>query len=125
MYDQALEAELTSFGAVFNSFYELEPDYANFYKKVLGQKAWQIGPVSLCNQDTEDKAQRGKEAYIDFHECFEWLNSKKPDSVVYVCFGSMANFNDSQLKEIAIGLEASEQQFVWVVKKEKNDGTLL
>ena len=34
----------------------------------------------------------------------------------------MANFNDSQLKEIAIGLEASEQQFIWVVKKEKNDG---
>ena len=122
MYEQVLEAELTSFGAVFNSFYALEPAYTNFYKKLHGRKAWQIGPVSLCNQDTEDKAQRGKEASIDFHECFEWLNSKKPDSVVYVCFGSMANFNDSQLKEIAIGLEASEQQFIWVVKKEKNDG---
>jgi len=34
----------------------------------------------------------------------------------------MANFNDSQLMEIAMGLEASQQQFIWVVKREKNDG---
>ena len=121
MYEQAIEAELTSYGAVFNSFYELEPAYANYYQKVLGRKAWHIGPVSLSNQDIEDKAQRGREASINCHECLEWLNSKKPNSVVYVCFGSMANFNDSQLKEIAIGLEGSEQHFIWVVKKEKND----
>ncbi|KAM4087822.1 hypothetical protein ACB094_07G024700 [Castanea mollissima] len=95
MYEQGLEAEFMSFGAFFNSFYALEPAYANFYNK---------------------------EASISFHECFEWLNSKKPDSVVYVCFGSIANFNDSQLKEIAIGLEAFEQQFIWLVRKEKNDG---
>lgn len=119
---QVVEAELTSYGAIFNSFYELEPAYADYYTKVLGRKAWHIGPVSLCNKDTEDKAQRGKEASIHGHECLKWLNSKEPNSVVYVCFGSMANFNDSQLMEIAMGLEASEQQFIWVVKKEKNDG---
>ena len=40
------------------------------------------------------------------------LKGKKPNSVVYVCFRSVSNFNDSQLKEIAIGLEAFEQQFI-------------
>jgi len=122
LFKQAIEAELTSYGAIFNSFYELEPAYADYYRKVLGRKAWHIGPVSLCNKETEDKVQRGKEASIHGHECLEWLNSKEPNSVVYVCFGSMANFNDSQLMEIAMGLEASQQQFIWVVKKEKSDG---
>jgi UDP:flavonoid glycosyltransferase YjiC (YdhE family) len=121
-YKQVIEAELTSYGAIFNSFYELEPAYADYYKRVLGRNAWHIGPVSLCNKDNEDKAQRGKEASIHGHECLKWLNSKEPNSVVYVCFGSMANFNDSQLMEIAMGLEASQQQFIWVVKREKNDG---
>ncbi|KAJ6965150.1 scopoletin glucosyltransferase-like [Populus alba x Populus x berolinensis] len=86
------EAELRSFGVVVNSFYELEPAYADYYKKVLGRKAWNVGPVSLCNRDTEDKAGRGKETSIDQH---------------------------SQLKEIAAGLEASGQQFIWVVKRNK------
>ncbi|CAI0378481.1 unnamed protein product, partial [Linum tenue] len=42
--------------------------------------------------------------------------------VVYVCFGTLANFSDLQLKEIAAGLEASGREFVWVVRREKNRG---
>ena len=66
-----------------------------------------IGPVSLCNRDVEDKAQRGKKAFIDEHECLKWLNSKKPNSVLYICFGTVANFDASHLKEIAIALVIS------------------
>ncbi|XP_021827956.1 scopoletin glucosyltransferase-like [Prunus avium] len=40
-------------GIVVNSFYELEPVYANYHTKVLGRKAWHIGPLSLCNRDNE------------------------------------------------------------------------
>ena len=116
-----MESELRSYGFVVNSFYELEPNYADHFRKVLGRKAWHIGPVSLCNKDTEHKAKRGKEASIDEHECFKWLSTKKPNSVVYICFGSIANFSNSQLLEIAMGLEASGQQFIWVVRKVKND----
>ncbi|XP_011000877.1 PREDICTED: scopoletin glucosyltransferase-like [Populus euphratica] len=114
------ESELRSFGVVVNSFYELEPAYADYYRKVLGRRAWNVGPVSLCNTDIEDKSGRGKEASIDQHECLKWLDSKKPNSVVYICFGTMASFSASQLKEIATGLEASGQQFIWVVRRNKN-----
>jgi hypothetical protein len=68
---QAVEAELTSYRATFNSFYELEPAYADYYRKALGRKAWHIGPVSLCNKETEDIVQRGKEASIHGHECLD------------------------------------------------------
>ncbi|KAJ6302502.1 hypothetical protein OIU77_016570 [Salix suchowensis] len=112
------ESSWKSYGIVINSFYELESAYADFFKE-LGRKAWHIGPVSLCNRELEEKAQRGKEASIDEHECLKWLDSKEPNSVVYICFGTVANFSDSQLKEIAIALEASGQQFIWVVRKDK------
>ena len=114
------ESELTSFGVVVNSFYELEPAYADHYRNVFGRKSWHIGPVSLCNRDVEDKAQRGKKASIDEHKCLQWLNSKKPSSVLYICFGSVANFGTSQLKEVAIALESSRQEFIWVVRENKN-----
>ncbi|KAF7810998.1 scopoletin glucosyltransferase-like [Senna tora] len=110
------EAELKSFGVIVNSFYEMEGVYADHYKKVLGRKAWSIGPVSLSNRDVKEKANRGREASIDEQDCLKWLDSKTPNSVIYVCFGSMGKFSKSQLKELAMGLEASGQNFIWVVR---------
>ncbi|KAF7811002.1 scopoletin glucosyltransferase-like [Senna tora] len=115
------EAELKSFGVIVNSFCELEQVYADHYKKVLGRKAWNVGPVSLSGRDMKEKANRGREASIDEQECLRWLHSKQPNSVLYISFGSMTNFPKSQLKEIAMGLEASGQYFIWVVRSQKED----
>ncbi|CAJ1939538.1 unnamed protein product [Sphenostylis stenocarpa] len=104
----------------FESF--LIPNLPDHLRNVLGRKAWHIGPLSLCYKDSEEKAHRGKEASIDRHECLNWLETKKPNSVIYICFGSLTNLPDSQLREIAMGLEASGQQFMWVVRKNKEDG---
>eukprot|EP00258_Populus_trichocarpa_P007981 XP_002313131.3 scopoletin glucosyltransferase [Populus trichocarpa] len=120
MYKKVKEGDSKSYGVVVNSFYELEPVYADHYRKAFGRKAWHVGPVSLCNRNIDDKAERGREASINENECLKWLDSKKPNSVVYICFGSMASFSASQLKEIATGLEASGQQFIWVVGRNKN-----
>ncbi|KAK7343356.1 hypothetical protein VNO77_12026 [Canavalia gladiata] len=117
------ESEKRSYGSVFKSFYELEGAYEEHYKTVMGTKSWNVGPVSSwVNQDASDKAERGhskeeQEGKGKEQGWFTWLNSKKQDSVVYVCFGSMNNFPASQLIEIAHGLEDSGHDFVWVVKK--------
>ncbi|KAI9182754.1 hypothetical protein LWI28_028609 [Acer negundo] len=47
MLKASQEAELNSYGVVINSFYELEPVCADYYRNVLGMRAWHIGPVSL------------------------------------------------------------------------------
>ncbi|XVF45101.1 hypothetical protein PTKIN_Ptkin02bG0178900 [Pterospermum kingtungense] len=47
-------SELKSFGVVVNSFYELEASYADYFRNVLGRKAWHIGPVSLLNRGTKE-----------------------------------------------------------------------
>ncbi|KAI3413106.1 Glycosyltransferase [Psidium guajava] len=118
---EAVESEPKNYGNIFNSFYELEKDYADYYRNVLGRKAWLIGPVSLRNRDTVDKALRGKEASISTHECLRWLDSKKPDSVVHLCLGSMTILSSRQLAEIAKGLEASEQYFICTVRKDEDE----
>ncbi|ONH91691.1 hypothetical protein PRUPE_8G130400 [Prunus persica] len=109
LFKESRESEERSYGIIVNSFYELEPDFADHYRNVFGRKAWHIGPI------------RGMEASLDEHECLNWLNSKKPNSVVYICFGSQTNFADVELLEIALRLEASGQEFIWVVKKEKKE----
>ncbi|GMN37683.1 hypothetical protein TIFTF001_007014 [Ficus carica] len=121
LYEAIRQAELRSYGVLVNSFYELESAYADHYTKVLGVKAWHIGPLFLYNQasDAEEKAKRGMEACIGEHECLKWLDSKEPNTVVYICFGSLISLSDSQLREIAMGLEGSGKQFIWGVNKEK------
>ncbi|CAN0846401.1 Scopoletin glucosyltransferase [Linum grandiflorum] len=115
-FRDAKESEWKSFGVVFNSFYELEPTYVEHYRKKLGRKAWHIGPLSLSRQ-----AKRGNEDSIEEHNCLKWLDWKEPDSVIYICFGSMANFEGSQLKEIAMALESCGQNFIWIVRKNDDD----
>lgn len=115
------ESDSKSYGVIFNSFYDLEPDYVEHYTNVLGRRNWAIGPLSLCNRNIEDKAERGSNSSIDKHDCLKWLDSKKSSSIVYVCFGSTASFTASQMQELAMGLEASGQDFIWVVRNENED----
>ncbi|XVF36320.1 hypothetical protein REPUB_Repub19eG0048100 [Reevesia pubescens] len=118
------ESERTSYGLLMNSFYELEPAYADNCSNVLGIKAWHIGPISLLNRDTDDKVERGKKASVSKHACLSWLDSKKSKSVLYICFGSLTRFSKTQTTEIAHALEASGYSFIWVVGKvfkTKND----
>ncbi|XP_027347230.1 abscisate beta-glucosyltransferase-like [Abrus precatorius] len=118
--DRMKQLEDKSFGTVINSFYDLEPAYADYIRNDLGKKAWIVGPVSLCNRTEADKTERGKAPTVDEQKCLNWLNSKKPNSVLYVSFGSLARLPLEQLNEIAYGLEASEQSFIWVVGKISN-----
>ncbi|GAU19894.1 hypothetical protein TSUD_94990 [Trifolium subterraneum] len=111
------QLEETSFGNVINSFYDVEPAYVDYIRNELGKKTWLVGPVSLCNRSLEDKKERGKEPTMDVQSCLNWLNSKKPKSVLYISFGSIACLHMKQIKEIAYGLEASDQSFIWVVGK--------
>ncbi|KAG1367941.1 UDP-glucose flavonoid 3-O-glucosyltransferase 7 [Cocos nucifera] len=113
------EAEAKSYGVVVNTFYDMEPSYVDYYKNKnhQGIKAWCVGPVSLLCRAAEERAKRG-ETPAERDRVLSWLDSKPAGSVVYVCFGSLCHFSGPQLKEIALGLEASGKAFVWVVRRE-------
>ncbi|GMP59758.1 hypothetical protein CsSME_00022911 [Camellia sinensis var. sinensis] len=109
-------ADAEAFGVVINSFEELEPRYVDWYGKVKGDKVWCIGPLSLCNKNNLDKAQRGNKAVIDENQCLKWLNEQEPGSVVYACLGSLSRLTAPQLIKLGLGLEASKRPFVWVIR---------
>ncbi|KAL4606012.1 hypothetical protein ACB092_09G071400 [Castanea dentata] len=113
--NQFKEAELSAQGIVVSTFEELEPRYVEEYQKVV-KNIWCIGPLSLCNKAISDKFERGNETSIDECNCLRWLDSMKPNSVIYVCFGSLCEMLASQLVELALGLESSNFPFIWKTK---------
>jgi len=121
LFDAVHESESRSYGALCNSFHEIEGDYEQLYKSTVG-KSWSVGPVSAwLYKDDERKINRGhKEDFAQESEWLDWLNSKQNESVLYVSFGSLARLPHSQLVELAHGLEHSGHNFIWVIRK-KNE----
>uniref|UniRef100_A0A9I9E0W6 Uncharacterized protein n=1 Tax=Cucumis melo TaxID=3656 RepID=A0A9I9E0W6_CUCME len=50
-----------------------------------------VGPLHMMVKQIEDEKTRavGSNLWVEEYECIEWLNSKEPNSVVYVNFGSI------------------------------------
>ncbi|KAK9168537.1 hypothetical protein Syun_000677 [Stephania yunnanensis] len=114
--DHIHETEQSAYGVLVNSFDELEPEYAKQYREARQGKVWCIGPVSLVNKEELDIAERGNKTSIDKNKCLEWLDSREPNSVMYVCLGSLCRLTAKQLIEIGMALESSEHPFVWVFR---------
>ncbi|PQP98824.1 7-deoxyloganetin glucosyltransferase-like [Prunus yedoensis var. nudiflora] len=78
-----------------------------------------IGPIeSLLNQIPKDplKNSVGYSLWKEETECLQWLNSKAPNSVVYVNFGSITVMTPNQLVEFGWGLANSKLPFFWVIR---------
>ncbi|KAJ6905876.1 hypothetical protein NC652_023586 [Populus alba x Populus x berolinensis] len=67
LMDKVSESTVRSYGVLTNSFLELEPAYSEHYKMEIKRKTWHIGPLSLCNRDMKDKAERGNVSSFDEH----------------------------------------------------------
>ncbi|WCJ30495.1 UDP-Glycosyltransferase superfamily protein [Euphorbia peplus] len=105
-------ADAKSWGVVVNSFEEMErshiPSFESFYFN--GAKAWCLGPLCLYEKTSGFNSDKK-------NPIFQWLNEQTtPNSVIYVSFGTQAEVPDSQLDEVAYGLEESSYPFIWVVR---------
>ncbi|XP_044502312.1 hydroquinone glucosyltransferase-like [Mangifera indica] len=65
-----------------------------------------IGPLIRSSSSNESSGS----------DCLEWLDRQPSNSVLFVSFGSGGTLSYDQLTEFALGLEMSEQKFLWVVK---------
>ncbi|KAK1282294.1 UDP-glycosyltransferase 73C1 [Acorus calamus] len=116
----AVKAEVDSDGVVLNGFDELEAKFTVAYEKLMGNKAYNIGPLSLCDGGVQ--AERGNKSSIDQGKCLSWLDSHKPGSVVYVSFGTLARLRLRQVMEIGEAMKGSGRPVVWVLKQ-GNEGS--
>lgn len=115
--EQMRAAEMTTLGLVVNTFEELELGYVEEYRKVKGHKIWCIGPLSLCNKEDLDKAQRWSREDNESSQYSNWLDSQPEKSVIYVCLGTLNCLAAVQLVELALALESSNKPFVWVIRE--------
>jgi hypothetical protein len=102
----------TGFGLARNTFFDMEQQYCELYARHgYVHRAYFVGPVSL-------PLPRGGAAGVgeSSRAITSWLGSMRTCSVVYVCFGTYALVSDDQLRELALGLEASGHPFLWVLR---------
>nr|POE96775.1 7-deoxyloganetin glucosyltransferase [Quercus suber] len=85
-----------------------------------------IGPLQpLLNQLPNDPLESiGYSLWKEETHCLSWLNSKAPNSVLYVNFGSVAVMTPLQLIEFGWGLANSKQPFLWVIRPDLVVGEL-
>ncbi|GLT75524.1 hypothetical protein SLA2020_472420 [Shorea laevis] len=91
-----------------NSTYELEAKaLATMAPKVLP-----IGPLSTY----EGVGTLVANFWPEDSSCLKWLDKQPPHSVVYVAFGSFTILDQTQFRELALGLQHSNKPFLWVVR---------
>ncbi|KAL5581597.1 hypothetical protein UlMin_014039 [Ulmus minor] len=95
-------------GILVNTFLELETHLISNSFDEKFPPLYPVGPILRVNHDQLGLAEL---------DIIKWLDDQPPSSVVFLCFGSMGSFGEDQVKETAIGLEQSEQRFLWSLRK--------
>eukprot|EP01018_Ginkgo_biloba_P038598 Gb_30234 [translate_table: standard] len=107
-----------------NSFEELEgPDRVSGLSQ--GYPALAIGPVFLAESligNAGTAVPIVPSAWKEDSECLKWLDTHPPGSVLYVSFGSISVLSNLQLQELAFGLKASQQRFLWALRPDAAEG---
>ncbi|KAI4299104.1 hypothetical protein L6164_032595 [Bauhinia variegata] len=110
---------------VFNTFDGFESEEVNALSSVYPSLSLHaIGPFpSFLNQAPENQlVSIGSNLWKEETECLEWLETKKPGSVVYVNFGSITTMSREQLFELAWGLANSKKPFLWIIRPDLVNG---
>ncbi|QHN94189.1 7-deoxyloganetin glucosyltransferase [Arachis ipaensis] len=105
---------------ILNTFDALEHDALEAISSILPPPIYTIGPLnSLSKHIIHDKDYMntvGCNLWKEERECLKWLETKDPNSVIYVNFGSITIMTSEQLVEFAWGLANSNHSFLWVIR---------
>ncbi|KAL2336872.1 hypothetical protein Fmac_011318 [Flemingia macrophylla] len=92
-------------GFLVNSFSELEQGSERALQEYTN-RVYLVGPVIQTGSSSDPKES----------ECVRWLEKQRPNSVLYLSFGSGGTLSQQQLSELAFGLELSGHNFLWVLR---------
>jgi len=102
-------------GFLVNSFSKMEESTVKALQEEHNKTTklfYMVGPIiqtgSNCSEESNGSI------------CLKWLENQTPNSVLYVCFGSGGTLSQQQINELALGLELSNQKFLWVLREPRN-----
>ncbi|XP_002525851.2 7-deoxyloganetin glucosyltransferase [Ricinus communis] len=113
-----LERTSRASAVVFNTFYAFEKDVLDVLSTMF-PPIYSIGPLQLLvDQIPIDRnlGNIGSNLWKEQPECIDWLDTKEPNSVVYVNFGSITVITPQQMIEFAWGLASSKKPFLWIIR---------
>ncbi|XP_039138153.1 zeatin O-glucosyltransferase-like [Dioscorea cayenensis subsp. rotundata] len=94
-------------GFIINTCEAIEGEFIEDFRRAkAGKRVFTVGPVHPLM--VVGSVRRS--------ECLDWLDKQVEKSVLYVAFGTTSMMSDEQIEELAIGLEKSEQKFIWVLR---------
>ncbi|KAJ4959088.1 hypothetical protein NE237_026199 [Protea cynaroides] len=96
-------------GILINSFVALESGAFKALKEGVDPTIPPVYPVGPL-------IPKGSREAASDSECLKWLDDQPSGSVLFVSFGSGGALSPEQMTELALGLELSEQKFLWVVR---------
>ncbi|RDX80086.1 7-deoxyloganetin glucosyltransferase, partial [Mucuna pruriens] len=104
---------------ILNTFDALEHDVLEALSSIL-PPVYSIGPLNFLLNNVTDKDLNaiGSNLWREERGCLEWLDTKEPNTVVYVNFGSVTVMTNDQLIEFAWGLANSNKTFLWVIRSD-------
>ncbi|KAI3737274.1 hypothetical protein L2E82_27271 [Cichorium intybus] len=111
---------------IIHTFEELEASLVKELKSTFPH-VYSVGPLELLlNQITENETKTsnvsGYSLWKEEPKCVQWLQSKEPNSVVYVNFGSITVMSLPDLLEFGWGLVNSDLEFLWIIRTDLVDG---
>ncbi|XP_019239822.1 PREDICTED: zeatin O-glucosyltransferase-like, partial [Nicotiana attenuata] len=93
--------------------------YLDALAKQSEKPVWGLGPFNPVHIHNEEYSASPR---ILSHRCIEWLDKQPKNSVIYVSLGTASTFSPEQIIELALGLERSEQKFIWVLREADKKG---
>ncbi|KAI5348246.1 hypothetical protein L3X38_001133 [Prunus dulcis] len=100
-----------------NNFMTTDPNAISWIFSIEAIKKFDKGSaIVLHTFNALEKEDMGYSLWKEENECIKWLNSKEPNSVVYVNFGSLAVVTPKQLVEFGWGLANAKLPFFWVIR---------
>ncbi|KAI6694963.1 hypothetical protein NL676_022673 [Syzygium grande] len=91
------------------SSYEVEPEWLSLLNDMHAKPVFPVGQLPPGNPETRGETD-------SWRSIKEWLDVQKKGTVVYVAFGSESKPSQTELTEIAQGLELSGLPFFWALK---------
>ena len=98
--------------------HEQETDYM--------ERTWRAKAIGPClpsfyldDERLPSNKTYGFDLFTTTVSCMSWLDKQAPCSVVLVSYGTVSEYDETQLEELGNGLCNSEKPFLWVVRSNK------